>query len=94
MELEHPFVGDELGRAGSRDEIRGHRRDGHASGGQDDAVRVARPAVGDLVVQRLPPGVELPEICLVLRERPVAAPHALPRCLELDLDQHRGRLRP
>src|SRR2546430_5555504 len=72
----------------SRDQVPGHGRDGHATGGEHDVVRIVRPAVGDLLVERLPALVELPEPRFVLRERPVAAAHALPRSLDVDLDQH------
>ena len=91
VELEHAFVRDQLGRAMRDDEVRRHARDGHAACGQHDAVRIARPGVGDFAVKRLPAGVELPELLLVLRERPVAAAHALPRRLDVDLDQDRRR---
>ena len=91
MKLEDAFVGDELGRGTPRDQVPGHGRDGHATGGEHDVVRIVRPAVGDLLVERLPALVELPEPRFVLRERPVAAAHALPRRLDVDLDQDRRR---
>ena len=89
MKLEHTFVRDELGLARSRDQVRGHGRDGHATRGQDDPVRVARGDVGDLLVERLPARIPLAKLGLVLRQGPAAPAHARPGQVDVDVQVDR-----
>src|SRR5207248_6584674 len=85
----HTFVRDELGLARSRDQVRGHGRDRHATRGQDGPVRVPRCAVGDLLVERLPARIPLAKLRLVLRQGPAAAAHARPGDVDVDVQVDR-----
>ena len=62
--------------------------DVHARRGEHDVVGVARARVGDLVVERHALLVAPAKLRLVLRERPVAVAHALPRGVDVDLEEH------
>src|SRR4029450_9703707 len=59
---------------------------------EQDIVDVASASVGRLVVQRLPPLVQGLKLLGVLRERPGARPHALPRLVDLDVEENRQRM--
>ena len=70
-------VGDELHRPLARHEpsevVDRAELDVHAGRREEQPVDVARPRVGDVLVERLAVSVERVEGVLVLRERPVAA---------------------
>ena len=95
-------VRDELDRTGAghevAEEVDRAALDVDAGGGEQHAVAVARPRVGDGVVHRPALAVEAVEGLLVLREGPRAGADALPRLARVDLEEHgegpRGRARP
>ncbi len=74
------------------------RLDVDARGREQDAVDVARPRVGDLLVERLPLPVQRVELVLGPGERPVGARDALPGGLGVDVEEDgegaRGEERP
>ena len=81
-------LGDE-GRARSRDEL--PRRasadlDVDAGGCEHDAVGVVARASADLVVERAAQLEAAAELALVLRERAIAVTRALPRRLDVDVE--------
>ena len=84
VQLEHALVGDDLDRTVDVD---------LAAQANARAPREARPpaSLGDRVrrlgVDRLARGVELAEVFLAPRERPVRSAHALPRSLDVHVEE-------
>ena len=91
----HARVADQLDRAVAGDKLAESleraRLDLDAARDEHGAVEVTDARVGGVVVERPSLLVERPEGRFVLRERPVAASHAPPRLLGLDLYEHRQR---
>ena len=89
-------IGDERDRAVAGDELAEPLEraalDVDACGGENDVVDVVRNDVGDLCVERAPLGEQPPELRLVLRERAVASPHALPARVDVDVEPDRQRV--
>ena len=72
---------DEFGETLDRSDL-----DVDARGCENDAVGVVGTGIGDLVVERAADLEPAAELALVLRERPVAAARALPRGLDVDIE--------
>src|SRR5207244_5530111 len=88
-ERDGPVAGHELAKP--RDRPAGDRDPG---AGEDGVVRVARDRIRDHFVERAPLLVQPAELRFVLRERPVASAHALPRRVDVDVEPDGDRAIP